>query len=182
MQKDTAFELAASNIRFGPGITKEIGMDLCDSAVGHIMVLTDPTLAQLPPVATVLQSLSDEKLSFTLYDRVRVEPSDESFKDAIDFARSGDFDGFVAVGGGSTIDTAKAANLYSTYPADFLDYVNSPIGQGLPVPGPVKPLIAVPTTAGYRQRDYRCGHLRSSRYARQDWHCSPTFETHIGSG
>ena len=148
MKKDTAFELATSNIRFGPGITKEIGMDLSDSGIGHVMVLTDPTLAQLPPVATVLQSLSDEKLSFTLYDRVRVEPSDESFKDAIDFANSGNFDGFVAVGGGSTIDTAKAANLYSTFPADFLDYVNPPIGRGLPVPGPVKPLIAVPTTAG----------------------------------
>ncbi len=148
MKKDTAFELATSNIRFGPGITREIGMDLSDSGVGHIMVLTDPTLAQLPPMATVLQSLRDEKLSFSLYDRVRVEPSDESFKDAIDFAKSGNFDSFVAVGGGSTIDTAKAANLYSTYPADFLDYVNPPIGRGLPVPGPVKPLIAVPTTAG----------------------------------
>ena len=148
MKKDTAFELATSNIRFGPGITREIGMDLSDSGVGHIMVLTDPTLAQLPPMATVLQSLRDEKLSFSLYDRVRVEPSDESFKDAIDVAKSGNFDSFVAVGGGSTIDTAKAANLYSTYPADFLDYVNPPIGRGLPVPGPVKPLIAVPTTAG----------------------------------
>ena len=179
MQKDTAFELATSNIRFGPGITREIGMDLSDSGVGHVMVLTDPILAQLPPVATVLQSLSDEKLSFILYDRVRVEPSDESFKDAIDFAKSGNFDGFVAVGGGSTIDTAKAANLYSTYPAEFLDYVNPPIGRGLPVPGQVKPLT---DNRRYRQRDDRRGHLRSGRDARQDRHCSPTIETHPGSG
>lgn len=148
MSKDTAFELANSNIRFGPGITREIGMDLADMGIHHVMVLTDPNLAQMAPVATVLQSLSDEKVTFTLYDRVRVEPSDESFKDAINFARAESFDSFVAVGGGSTIDTAKAANLYSTYPSDFLDYVNPPIGRGLPVPGPVKPLIAVPTTAG----------------------------------
>ena len=88
-------------------------------------------------------------MPFALYDRVRVEPSDESFLDAIAFARARPFDAFVAVGGGSTIDTAKAVNLYTTYPpADFLDYVNPPIGKGLPVPGPLKPLMAIPTTAG----------------------------------
>jgi hydroxyacid-oxoacid transhydrogenase len=113
------------------------------------MVLTDPNLARLTPVATAVESLRENKISFALFDRVRVEPTDASFREAIDFANQGDFDAFVAVGGGSTIDTAKAANLYSTYPvADFLDYVNAPIGKGRPVPGPLKPLIAVPTTAG----------------------------------
>ena len=80
---------------------------------------------------------------------MRVEPTDESFLDAIAFASQCDYDAIVAVGGGSTIDTAKAVNLYTTYPPeDFLDYVNPPIGKGLPVPGPLKPLIAIPTTAG----------------------------------
>jgi hydroxyacid-oxoacid transhydrogenase len=84
-----------------------------------------------------------------MYDRVRVEPSEESWLDAIDFARGHTFDAIVGVGGGSSIDTAKAVNLYTTHPpADFLDYVNKPIGQGLPVPGPLKPLFAIPTTAG----------------------------------
>jgi hydroxyacid-oxoacid transhydrogenase len=100
-------------------------------------------------VRAVLDSLDANGIHATLYDRVRVEPTDESFDDAIRFARAGDYDGFVAVGGGSTIDTAKAVNLYTTYPpADFLDYVNPPIGKGLVVPGPLKPLVAIPTTAG----------------------------------
>src|SRR5205823_14962686 len=83
-----------------------------------------------------------------LFDRTRVEPTDTSFKDAIQFATAGNFDGYVAVGGGSSMDTAKAANLYATYPADFLAYVNPPIGRGGPVPGRLKPLIAIPTTTG----------------------------------
>src|SRR5262249_43710244 len=89
-----------------------------------------------------------EGLDVVVYDRVRVEPTDSSFREAIDFASDGGFDGFLPVGGGSVIDTAKAANLYSTYPDDFLAYVNPPIGAGKPLPGRLKPLIAVPTTAG----------------------------------
>jgi hydroxyacid-oxoacid transhydrogenase len=143
-----AFEMAASSIRFGRGVTREVGMDLAEMKARRVMVLTDPTLAKLQPVATVVESLRDNGISFTIFDRVRVEPTDVSFREAIEFATQGGFDAFVAVGGGSTIDTAKAADLYATYPAEFLDYVNAPIGKGKPVPGPLKPLIAVPTTAG----------------------------------
>src|SRR5262249_17273904 len=111
--------------------------------------MSDPTVSRLPPVQAVLESLESSGITFALFDRVRVEPTDESFLDAIAFAGRDTYDAFVAVGGGSTIDTAKAVNLYTTYPpADFLDYVNPPIGKGLPVPGPLKPLIAIPTTAG----------------------------------
>jgi hydroxyacid-oxoacid transhydrogenase len=149
MEKDIAFEMAAANIRFGPGTTRELGMDLGDRGIKRVMVLYDPRLAELYPVTTALQSLEAEKIDFSLFDQVKVEPTDTSFQTAIQFAREGDFEGFVAIGGGSTMDTAKAANLYSTYPPDdFLDYVNAPIGKGLPVPGPLKPLIALPTTAG----------------------------------
>lgn len=148
MIKDTAFEMAASNIRFGQGITSEVGMDLVDMGISNVMVLTDPVLAPLPPVSTLLNALDDADVRYSLFDRVRVEPSDISFKDAIDFAHGQDFEAFVAVGGGSTIDTAKATNLYDSHPANFLDYVNAPIGKGRPVPGALKPLIAIPTTAG----------------------------------
>lgn len=148
MTYETAFNMSSSNIRYGLGATREIGMDLADMGVSHVMVLTDSNLVKLPPVFTVLGSLDDQKLDYTLFDRVCIEPTDESFLEAIAFAESQTFDAFVAVGGGSTIDTAKAANLYSTYPADLLDYVNTPIGKAKPIPGPLKPLIAIPTTSG----------------------------------
>ncbi|MCG2774746.1 MAG: iron-containing alcohol dehydrogenase, partial [Desulfobacterales bacterium] len=148
MEYDYAFEMAASNIRFGPGTTREVGMDLSELGLKRVMVVTDPNLTGMQPVETVLESLSRENVSYSLFDRVRIEPTDSSLKEAIEFAKSDSFDGFVAVGGGSTIDTAKVANLYTTYPADFLDYVNPPIGKGVPVPGELKPLFAIPTTAG----------------------------------
>ena len=149
MESEIGFEMAASNIRFGNGVTAEIGMDLKDLGVQKVMVCTDPNIAKLPMLGTVINALEAEGVDYVLYDRVRVEPTDGSFKEAIDFAARNKVDSFVALGGGSVIDTAKAANLYSTYPTDdFLLYVNAPIGKGKPVPGPIKPLFAIPTTAG----------------------------------
>jgi hydroxyacid-oxoacid transhydrogenase len=149
MNHEVAFEMAVSNIRFGAGVTREVGSDLKDLGVRRALVFADPKLRPMKPVQTVLESLEQHGVEAIIYDRIRVEPSDESFLDAITFARQTENDGFVAVGGGSTMDTAKAVNLYTTYPPeDFLDYVNPPIGKGLPIPGPLKPLIAIPTTAG----------------------------------
>jgi hydroxyacid-oxoacid transhydrogenase len=149
MERDTAFEMATSGIRYGTGVTAEVGMDLADMGLHRVLVVTDANLAGGESVAVVRQSLDDAGVAYDLYDGVHVEPTDASFKEAIRVATEGDYEGYVAVGGGSSIDTAKAANLYATHPpADFLDYVNAPIGKGLPVPGPLKPLIAVPTTAG----------------------------------
>ncbi len=146
--QDTAYQISAANVRFGRGITREVGMDLRDMGLRRTLLVLDPVLRDLPTGQTVVAALREAGIGFEVFDRVSVEPTDRSFAEAISAAAEGDFDSFVAVGGGSTIDTAKAANLYSTYPADFLDYVNAPIGRGLPVPGLLKPLIAIPTTAG----------------------------------
>jgi hydroxyacid-oxoacid transhydrogenase len=149
MSDDNAFEMAVSAVRFGAGVTREVGFDLADLGARHVLVVTDPVVAALPPVAVVRESLDANRIRHAVYDAVRVEPTDESFLAAIAFAKAGDYDAIVAVGGGSAIDTAKAVNLYTTYPPDdFLDYVNPPIGKGLPIPGRLKPLIAIPTTAG----------------------------------
>ncbi len=147
-ERDTAFQMSASNIRFGPGTTAEVGMDLADMSIGKAVVVIDPALVELPTGRTVISSLEDAGVGYEVFERVSVEPTDRSFQAASEFVTRGDFDAIVAVGGGSAIDTAKAANLYSTYPADFLEYVNAPIGRGRPVPGPLMPLIAIPTTAG----------------------------------
>jgi hydroxyacid-oxoacid transhydrogenase len=148
MNTDTIFQMAASNIRYGAGATAEVGLDLQVLACKRVMVLMDPRLRSLPVYQTVLESLNAAAIDHEFYFDISVEPTDKSFQAAAAAAVAGKFDAYVAVGGGSTIDTAKAASLYATYPANFLDYVNAPIGGGQPVPGPLPPLIAIPTTAG----------------------------------
>ncbi|MBX3062172.1 MAG: iron-containing alcohol dehydrogenase [Anaerolineae bacterium] len=148
MSFESAFVMDTSSIKFGPGVTREVGYEMKRLGATLVLVVTDPHLSNSEMIDITLKALREEGIDVVLYDQVRVEPTDQSFKQAIAFASAGNFDGYVAVGGGSVIDTAKAANLYATYPADFLDYVNPPIGRGVPVPGALKPLIAIPTTAG----------------------------------
>ena len=149
MSHETAFEMAVASVRFGPGVTREVGEDLAALGARRALVVTDPVIARLRPAEVVFESLEVNRIAFAIYDRVRVEPTDTSFLDAIAFANQDRYDAIVAVGGGSTIDTAKAVNLYTTCPTDdFLDYVNPPIGKGKPIPSALKPLIAIPTTAG----------------------------------
>ena len=148
MPLETAYIMDTSSIKFGPGVTREIGADMSALGTRRVMVVTDPNIVKSDAVAITLDALRAEGIDAVVYDRVRVEPTDASFQDAIQFATDGNFDGYVAVGGGSSMDTAKAANLYATYPAPFLTYVNPPVGEGRPVPGRLKPMIAIPTTAG----------------------------------
>jgi hydroxyacid-oxoacid transhydrogenase len=148
MNYETVITMSAANIKYGFGATREVGFDMKELGAKRVMVVTDGRLSKEKPVRVTLDSLKKERIDAVLYNEVHIEPTKKSLEDAIRFAKNGKFDGFVGVGGGSSMDTAKAANLYTNYPADFLAYVNSPIGEGRPVPGPLAPLIGIPTTAG----------------------------------
>jgi alcohol dehydrogenase class IV len=145
---ESVFTYQAPPFKFGPGAVDEIGHDLAQLGVKRVLVLTDPGVARTGLPDRIAATARASGLDVGIYSEVHVEPTNESFEAAIAFARRGDWEGFVAVGGGSVIDTAKAVNLYTTYPADLLHYVNAPFGEGASPPGPLKPLIAVPTTAG----------------------------------
>lgn len=142
------FSVDVSAITYGPGCLKEAGEQAKALGIGRIALFTDKRLAATEHVAIVRKSLEEAGVDFAFYDEVKVEPTDESFKAATRFAAEAKVDGYISVGGGSVIDTAKAASLYTTWPADFLAYVNAPVGEGRAVPGPLKPHIACPTTSG----------------------------------
>ena len=145
---DTAFSVDVSAITYGPGVLAEVGDHARARGITRAALFTDRGVAALEHVSIVRDSLIAAGIDVVLYDESRIEPTDQSFRAAARFAGEGGFDGYVSVGGGSVIDTAKAANLYATHPADFLSYVNAPIGGGVAVPGPLKPHIACPTTCG----------------------------------
>jgi hydroxyacid-oxoacid transhydrogenase len=145
---DSSFTIELPQFSFGEGCLGEAGPQAEALGLGRVGVFTDKRMAQLPHLATVIGSLAGAGIDFAVYDEVHVEPTDASFRAAARFASEGRFDGFVSIGGGSVMDTCKAANVYSTYPADFLTYINAPIGGGQPIPGPLKPHIACPTTSG----------------------------------
>ncbi|PFX16371.1 Hydroxyacid-oxoacid transhydrogenase, mitochondrial [Stylophora pistillata] len=163
VEPECAFEVANSSIRYGEGVTREVGMDFENRGLKKVCVVTDQKLVTLPPVKEAIESLETNKVKYELFYEVRIEPTDaRQVQAAIDFAKQGEFDSFLAIGGGSVIDTAKAANLYLCHPEnEFLDFVNAPVGKGMPIDKPLKPLIAilnadegcvicstVPTTAG----------------------------------
>jgi hydroxyacid-oxoacid transhydrogenase len=145
---DKAFSVGMPTFTFGAGCLAEAGAQALELGLRRVALFTDAGLRNSQHVASVLASLEATGADVAIYDEVVIEPTTASFKAAAQFAAEGKFDGYVSVGGGSVIDTCKAANLYATHPAEFMTYVNPPIGGGQKVPGPVRPHIACPTTSG----------------------------------
>ncbi|KAA1419410.1 iron-containing alcohol dehydrogenase [Nocardioides humilatus] len=146
---ETVFTYAAPALKFGRGASREFGWDLTTWGARRVLLVTDPGVAAVGHAASVAEGLVARGLSVTTYDQSRVEPTDESLTHAVEFARdAGPFDAVVAVGGGSSIDTAKAVALLVTNPGDLMDYINAPVGKARAPQHPLLPLVAVPTTTG----------------------------------
>lgn len=147
-KRETVFTYAAPDLKFGPGAADEIGFDLGRYGCHRVLVITDPGVAATGAPGRVAESIRRYGIAAELFTEVHIEPTDASLRQAVAAAWSGQWDGFVAVGGGSSIDTAKAVNLLYTNPGDLMDYVNPPVGAGRHPTRPLKPLVAVPTTTG----------------------------------
>lgn len=148
-ERERIIDWRAPSLKFGVGATREIGFALRSAGITSVLLVTDPVLAGLGLPARVAKMIEQEGIEVTVFDRARVEPTDESCAEAARELASLQVDGYVGLGGGSSIDTAKMLNLLLSHPGrPVRDYLNAPIGAGAPVPGPLKPLVAVPTTAG----------------------------------
>jgi len=145
---ETVFTVEATPLKFGPGAVEEAGYELDRLGVSRALVVTDPALRQAGVTERVTATLDSAGVEHEVFDEIHVEPTDASFAAAAEAARSDGYDGYVSVGGGSTIDTAKVANLLATDGGELMDYVNPPVGEGRDPRTPLKPHVAIPTTAG----------------------------------
>jgi hydroxyacid-oxoacid transhydrogenase len=146
---ETVFTYAAPALKFGTGASAEVGHDLASYGARRVLLVTDPGVAATGHPARIAEQVAARGIEVTTYDRVHVEPTDVSLAEAIGFARdAGPFDAILAVGGGSSIDTAKAVNLLTTNPGELMDYVNAPVGRAQAPEHPLLPLVAIPTTTG----------------------------------
>ena len=145
---ERAFKLETTPITFGPGASEEAGWEMKRLGATRVMVVSDPGVVQAGITGKIRETIEAEGIRCEVFDRVRVEPALESLQEALDFAMDGDFDGFVGVGGGSSLDTAKVVSLVATHPAPVMEYIHPPVGSGRKPPSPLKPLLAIPTTAG----------------------------------
>ena len=149
LTEETIFTWGAPPLKFGAGSSDEIGFEMAGYGVSRALIVTDPGVSALGIPQRIADNLRRYDVEAEIFDGVHVEPTDDSMNKATEYARmQGPWDGFVAVGGGSAIDTAKAINLLTSHPGELMDYINPPIGGGKTPPGGLKPLIAVPTTAG----------------------------------
>lgn len=146
--RETVFTIEATPVTFGAGAVDDVGYEAARLGLGRVLVVADPALEATGALGCLLDRLAAAGVEAVVYDQIRVEPTVGSMQAAADFAKGQDVDGLVALGGGSTIDHAKVANLLATHGGEILDYVNPPIGGGRKPPGPLMPLVAVPTTAG----------------------------------
>ncbi len=146
---ESIFTYGAPTLKFGNGASDEIGYDLAQLGARRALVITDPGVAATGLAERVAAQMARFDVDAAVYAGVRIEPTDASMQAAIDWAREhGPWDAFVAVGGGSSIDTAKAVNLLLTNPGELLDYINAPVGGGVAPIHQLRPLVAVPTTTG----------------------------------
>src|ERR671933_1143590 len=145
---ETIFTMEATPIKYGPGASEEVGWEIKQLRVNRVMLVSEPGVINAGITPHIQELIEAEGIEVELFDKAHVEPTAESFQEAADFAVEGEFDGFVAVGGGTSIDTAKVSDLIATHGGEIIDYVNPPIGGGEAPPSPLKPLLAIPTTSG----------------------------------
>jgi hydroxyacid-oxoacid transhydrogenase len=148
VSREHVFTLEATPLKYGRGAAGDAGWELERLGVKRAMLVSDPGVVAAGITDRVRTAIEAAGIETAVWSSARVEPTADSFAEAAAFAVDGGFDGFVGIGGGSSIDTAKVSDLIATHGGEIMEYVNPPVGEGRKPPSPLKPLLAIPTTCG----------------------------------
>ncbi len=142
------YTVAIPKLTFGRGSLAEVGQRAAALGFKKVTLFTDGMLEQGPLVELVKQSLQKQNIKFNVFSDIRIEPDDDGVMNAASMLIDAQPDGVISVGGGSVIDTAKAAMVIAAHGGHIREYFAAPIGSGKAVSGPVLPHIACATTSG----------------------------------
>lgn len=142
--KDFEFKMPA-RVKFGEGISKQIGQVLRDMGYNKVFIATDKGIVAAGIIAQIEEGLKAGNFEYQVYDEMIPDPTIEVVDAAAEVLKKSGADVVLAVGGGSPIDTAKAICLLQTHEGSIKDYL---FGGTKSVTKPIMPLICIPTTAG----------------------------------
>ena len=167
---ETVFTYAAPALKFGPGASAEVGHDLAAFGARRVLLVTDAGRDGDRPPARIAEQIWQPASRWSSSTAARVEPTDESLDEAIDFARDAN------TGRRSTrssrsaaarrIDTAKAVNLLLTNPGELMDYINAPVGKARAPAHAAAAAGRDPDHDRHRQREHHDLRARRARAAR----------------
>lgn len=135
-------------IRFGAGRIAELAEACREAGIARPLVVTDPALARLPPVAAALEALAQGGLNAALFSSVKPNPTETNVAEGLAALRAGGHDGVVAIGGGSALDAGKAIAFMAGQSRPLWDFEDVGDNWKRADAAGILPVVAVPTTAG----------------------------------
>ncbi|WP_311172056.1 iron-containing alcohol dehydrogenase [Halobellus ordinarius] len=146
--KNEHFEFVSDvPVSFGQNRAAELGSLVSQEGCSHPVIITDPALEEMSVIAPVCQALEESSIEYSIYTNVEPNPKAQDVDAGAERAVEEGWDGIVAVGGGSTIDTAKGIAIVATNAGSITDYQRKS-GSYPTLSSDPLPLFAVPTTVG----------------------------------
>jgi alcohol dehydrogenase len=146
-----------TTVLFGAGTVAKLGRACADAGIRRPLVVTDPGLARLPVIQRVLDLLREAGLNPGLFSELRPNPTGSNVEAGLAVFRAGGHDGVVAVGGGSGLDTGKAVAFMAGQTRPLWDFEDVGDWWKRADPAGIRPIVAVPTTAGTGSEVGRAG-------------------------
>ncbi|GBD44771.1 NAD-dependent methanol dehydrogenase [bacterium HR40] len=146
-----------TRILFGPGTIGRVAEACREAGIARPLVVTDPELAKLMPVARCLEALASGGLAPALFTGVRPNPTEENVREGVQVLRTGDHDGIVAIGGGSALDVGKLVAFMAAQKRPIWDFEDIGDNWKRAETAGIRPVVAIPTTAGTGSEVGRAG-------------------------